>query len=591
MSSPSLVPNDSVHDLVSFSILANGSDITPEVEVLAITVTHDLNRIPFARLVLRDGEASEEDFALSNERHFEPGAEIDIAVGYDANNQSIFKGIVIRHAVRVRAEGNSELTLECKDAAVRTTIGRKDHVFVDKKDSDALKQILQAYSGLSATVATTPEKHPELVQYHCSDWDFVLSRAEANGLLAVVYNGDLKIKAPATSGSAVGTLTYGVDLLEFEAEMDARTQLKATKASSWNQAKQQVAEKTGQEPSVNNQGNLTGKKLSDVIGLKAYELRHGGKVSDQELTAWADAQLLKSRLAKIQGRLHCFGSAAVKPDTLIELQGLGNRFNGLAYVSGVRHEIRDNNWLMWVQIGLAPDWLADRRDVMALPAGGLLPGINGLQIGKVTKIADDPDGEHRVQVKLPLIDPNGEGLWARVATLDAGKQRGTFFRPELDDEVVVGFLNDDPRDPIILGMLHSSKLAAPLTAEAANPEKGYFSREGLRLLFNDDKKSITVDTPGGHSLVMDDDAASIVIKDSNGNEVTLDSAGITLKSGKDITLDATGKLTLKAAQDLSAEGLNVSLAAQAQFKAEGSAGAEVSTSAIAVLKGSLVQIN
>lgn len=591
MSSLGLVPNDSVYNLVSFTVLANGQDLTTEVEVFSITVTHDLNRIPFARLVLRDGDPSQEDFVLSNERHFEPGSEIEVAVGYDANNESIFKGIVVRHAVRVRANGDSELTIECKDVAVKTTVGRKDRVFLESKDSDALSKILRDYAGINASVAATPEKHPELVQYHCSDWDFVLSRAEANGLLAVVYNGDFKIKAPTTSGSPAFTLTYGLDLLEFEAEMDVRTQLKATKASSWSYADQKVTEKTGKEPSVNNQGDLTGKKLSDVVGLKEYELRHGGKVSEQELKAWADAQLLKSRLAKIQGRLRCQGTAQAKPDTLIELQGLGNRFNGLAYVSGVRHEIRDNNWLMWVQIGLAPDWLADRRDVMALPAAGLLPGINGLQIGKVAKIADDPDGEHRVQVKLPLIDPNGEGLWARVATLDAGNQRGTFFRPEVDDEVVVGFLNDDPRDPIVLGMLHSSKLSAPLTADAANPEKGYFSREGLRLLFNDEKKSITVDTPGGHSLVMDDDAGSIVVKDSNGNELTLDSAGITLKSGKDITLDATGKIVLKAAQDLTAEGLNVSLAANAQFKAEGSAGAEVSTSAIAVLKGSLVQIN
>jgi len=55
-----------------------------------------------------------------------------------------------------------------------------------------------------------------------------------------------------------------------------------------------------------------------------------------------------------------------------------------------------------------------------------------------------------------MISTSDDGIWARISTLDAGKQRGTFFRPEIGDEVIVGFLNDDPRYPVVLGMVNSS---------------------------------------------------------------------------------------------------------------------------------------
>ena len=76
----------------------------------------------------------------------------------------------------------------------------------------------------------------------------------------------------------------------------------------------------------------------------------------------------------------------------------------------------------------------------------------------------DPDKEDRVQIQLPTVDAN-EGIWARVSSMDAGKGRGSFFRPEIHDEVVVGFLNGDPRHAIILGMLNSSANPAPFESK------------------------------------------------------------------------------------------------------------------------------
>jgi Rhs element Vgr protein len=582
--------SEPIADVATYKLLANGKDITYEYTVLSLMVNRSVNRVPTARVVLQDGSADEETFAASEGPDLVPGVTLDIAMGYDSHDQSIFQGVIIKQSLKVAANGDSTLVLECKEAAA-LTIGRHNRYFTASKDSEAIETILGNYGELSPEVTSTPVSHPEIVQYYATDWDFILSRAEMNSQIVLVTDGKVKVKPPAISGSPLGTVTYGVDLLELEAEMDARSQYKAVKAKAWSYTDQVLVEAEGVEPTISAQGNLSGATLADVMGLEEWELRHSGQVLEPELQVWANAQLLKSRLAKIQARVKLMGTSKAQPDTLIELKGVGQRFNGLAYVSGVRHDMVGGTWHTHLQLGLPLQWFYQEADLMEKPAAGLLPGVNGLQIGVVVQLQDDPNGEDRILVKAPVIDPDAEGIWARVATLDAGNKRGSFFRPEIDDEVVLGFLNDDPRDPIVLGMLNSSAKPAPLTASDDNHQKGFFTRSELKVTFDDDQKIITLETPGGNKITISDADKGITLADQNNNTLTLNDSGITLKSPKDITLEATGKLTLKATQDASLEGLNVNAKANAQFKAEGSAGAEVSTGAIAILKGSLVQIN
>lgn len=585
------IPKNSTYDVATFKLLSGGKDISNDYTVLSLNVNRIVNRIPTARVVLRDGSAAAETFSASEGADLIPGQEIEIAVGYDGNDKTIFKGLIVKHTLKVGPNGDSMLLLDCKDLATKLTVGRHSSYFSEITDSDVIEEIISSYRGLSAEVKSTQVSHAEIVQYYATDWDFILSRAEMNGKVVLVEDGKIVVKEPTTSGSPLITLTYGANLLEFEAEMDARFQYQAVKASSWSYTEQNLIEAEGTEPSVNSQGNLSGQDLAAVIGLSEWELRHGGLVEELELQAWADAQLLKSRLAKIQGRVKTKGYPDAQPDTLIEIKGVGSRFNGLAYVAGIRHELSGGSWRTHLQLGLSPQWFYKEADIVEQPASGLLPGVNGLQIGVVEQLADDPKGEDRILVKAPTIDPKAEGSWARIATLDAGENRGSFFRPEIGDEVLLGFLNDDPRDPIVLGMFNSSAKPAPLSASNDNHQKGFFTRSQMKVIFDDDKKAIAIETPGGNKITISDEDKGITLKDQNDNTLTMNNSGISLTSPKDITVEAKGKLNLKASQDISLEGLNVNVKAKAQFKAEGSAGAEVSTGAIAVLKGSLVQIN
>jgi uncharacterized protein involved in type VI secretion and phage assembly len=252
-------------------------------------------------------------------------------------------------------------------------------------------------------------------------------------------------------------------------------------------------------------------------------------------------------------------------------------------VSGVRHTFAGGSWTTDAAFGLRPETHARTYPVSAVPAGGLVPTVPGLQIGVVTALADDPDGEDRIRVRLPLVSTSDEGVWARLATLDAGTTRGMFFRPEIDDEVVVGFLDGDPGAPVVLGQVHSSAKPAPEPPTDDNHVKGYVSRSAMKLLFDDDAKSVVLETPAGNRLTLSEDAKSVSLADQNGNAVTLDDGGITLTSAKDLTLTAAG--------DVKVEGANVSLSATSALKAASQANAELSAGGVLTVKGSTVRIN
>lgn len=584
----STIPTPATPDVCTAAILIDGSEISGEFHLLSLVVMRELNRIPTATIHLQDGEASQATFAASNTDFFIPGKQIEIQLGYRSQNDSVFKGMIVKHSIKLRKQG-SRLIIECRDVAVKMTSGVKSRYFTEQKDSDVMEALIDAHALQHEVEATLPDLNG-LVQYEATDWDFLLCRAEANGQVVLVEDGTIKIARPATGEEPVVAVQFGTTLLELDAEIDARWQSPGITARSWTATDQEVIEAEASEPSTTANGNLSPTDLAAVIDGEPHEIRHGGNLGQPELQAWADARLLKERLAKIRGRAKFQGFAGILPGHLIDVAGIGERFSGRAYVSGVRHTLASGNWETDVQLGLNPELFAETYDLRPLPAAGLLPAVSGLQIGVVTALEGDPDGEDRIQIALPLVGLAEDGLWARMATLDAGENRGTFFRPEINDEVVVGFLNDDPRDPIVLGMCHSSAKPAPEPAQDVNHRKGYVSREQLQAIFDDEKKAIILETPAGNQITLSEEAEGIVLEDQNGNKITMDGSGIVVESSQ--------ALTLKAATDIKLEGANVEIAAQSAFKAAGAASAEVSGasttlkgSATTVVQGGIVQIN
>ena len=569
-------------DLVTHKILVDGEELSKSFQVMNMVIEKEINRIPTARIVLLDGDAASQEFKLSNEELFIPGKEVEIKAGYHSDEETIFKGLVIKHNLKIRSS-QSYLIVECKDKAVKLTIGRKNKYFYESTDSDIIEEIIGSY-GLEKEVESTNVTHRELVQYNVSDWDFCVTRAQANGKVLIVNDGKITVKKPDFEQEAVETVSFGATLLEFDAEMDARNQFQKVSSYSWNAAGQEVLEIEANDPAVNLNGNISAGDLASVINLENLQLKNGGATPDVELQEWADAKILFNQLAKTRGRIKFQGIPEVKPDTIIQLEGVGDRFNGRVYISAVRHQVAEGNWTTDAEFGTNPKWFTETFDINDQPAAGLMAAVNGLQVGIVTQLENDPDGEDRILVRLPIVDNSVDGIWARVATLDAGENRGSFFRPEIEDEVIVGFINGNPNDAIVLGMMNSSAKPAPIAATDDNHEKGFVTRSKMKFIFNDDEVSMTLETPNGNKMVISDADGGIKLEDENGNFIQMDSNGITIESASEINYKASNDMKMESST-------NLELKAGAQFKAEGSAGAEVSTSANAVIKGSIVQIN
>ncbi|MEL7159553.1 MAG: type VI secretion system tip protein VgrG, partial [Bacteroidota bacterium] len=442
MNNAQTLPDDSIAGVITFDLLSDGTAIDPTFEVLSIQVNKTVNRIPFARINVRDGEAETATFAGSESDVFAPGKELEIKIGHDSDNETLFKGKIVKQRIKVSGAGQSYLQVECRDAAFALALGRKNRYFTDVTDADALSEIIGDY-GLENDVPATAVTHRELVQYHTSDWDYLLTRAEANGRLVLTDNGKITVAKPEVAGSPVLQLSYGGNLLSLDAEMDARYQWKSVTAQAWNPAEQSLAEATAERVDFTENGNLSGTKLSEVANLDTYALRHAGLLAEEELQSWSEAALLKSRLAKIRGSVRFNTPKVVKPGDTLELQGMGARFNGLVYVTGLNYELTDGDCFVDAQFGLSPQWFYEEFVVDAPPAGGVNPAVSGLQIATVKQLEGDPDGEDRILVVLPLLDVGGDGTWARLASLDAGENRGWVVRPEIGDEVIVGFLNDE----------------------------------------------------------------------------------------------------------------------------------------------------
>jgi uncharacterized protein involved in type VI secretion and phage assembly len=158
----------------------------------------------------------------------------------------------------------------------------------------------------------------------------------------------------------------------------------------------------------------------------------------------------------------------------------------------------------------------------------------------------DPDGQGRVKVKLPWAADSGGSAyeaWARHATMMAGNNRGTWFIPDVNDEVLVAFEGGDPARPCVVGSLWNGSDSPPESMDGSgnNYKKVIRSRNGVKLTLDDQdgQENFIVETPGGQKVTLHDGPGSVEIKDSNGNSIKLEAAGITVTASAKVTVNAS----------------------------------------------------
>jgi uncharacterized protein involved in type VI secretion and phage assembly len=174
----------------------------------------------------------------------------------------------------------------------------------------------------------------------------------------------------------------------------------------------------------------------------------------------------------------------------------------------------------------------------------------GVYAGLVADIKD-PDNHGRVKVTLPTAPDGVAGYeaWARLATLMAGHNRGSWFIPDVNDEVLVAFEAGDPRRPYVLGALWSRRNPPLESMDGAgsNYKKVLRSRNGVKVTLDDQdgQEKLLLETPGGQKISLKDGAGSIIIEDSNGNSLTMASSGVTINASAKVTI-AAGSIAISA---------------------------------------------
>ena len=262
--------------------------------------------------------------------------------------------------------------------------------------------------------------------------------------------------------------------------------------------------------------------------------------------------------------------------------------------------------------------------------GSMLHSQNtvGVMHAIVTNNVND-GSDYRVKVRFPTL-PNGgadgeESTWCRIVSFLAGPDRGAFWLPEVDDEVLVAFINGDFSEPVIIGAMwngkdkptYSTKDASGVVTDASfqgkheakkNDLRFIRSRVGHQLVFNDNASEprVALHTKQKHRIVLDDknnEPTQIEIYDGKEeNYILIDTKNkkitIETKSG-DMLLKAKGtfrveadKIEMKSSKDTKLEvGQNYEMKASSNMTIKASGTGDVESSGAMTIKGQQVNIN
>ncbi len=564
----------------------SGNKIADDCEVVSLETVSVANKIPYVTLVLG---INNNHFATSGLAMLQLGNSLLIKLQDDWE----FKGLVTSHNIRSAVGGGSLLVVEVKDECCKLDTSRGSAVYLEQSTEQVIKTILSR-NAVGIGEIDNQEGKGSLVQCQCSDWDFLLMRADVNELIVMVDNGKLSAKKVDLSSGTKHDFNYGSsDHLAFEMNANIGKQFGGITAQYWDQQTQKVPAAQAAEPMVLSQGAQL--DFSQITAKTNHQTAHlSAMVAGTTLQskAWANSAMQKDRLAMFRGTLTLPGNTKIKLGDLINIQGVGELFNGTTLITGVRHKVTLNDWQTIVQFGLSSKWYAEQYpDINALPAAGLVPAINGLQVGIVESFMEDDEGKQRLPVRIPALQSNNEApeneqgliVWARLCAINAGKEKGLFFQPSEGDEVIVGFINNDPASAIILGGAYSQE---------NQPEQGYGTGENdkrqgivtqgkLQLAFEDDSQVISLLIPPSkegepnseinlskdgirlkdafeNDLTLDSNGISL--KDKHGNEIKMSKAGIELISSTDLLFKAAGEFNAKSKKNAKLAGSSVDLA-------------------------------
>jgi uncharacterized protein involved in type VI secretion and phage assembly len=198
----------------------------------------------------------------------------------------------------------------------------------------------------------------------------------------------------------------------------------------------------------------------------------------------------------------------------------------------------------------------DRNTIESILHERVPSGLGGYWYGVFPALVSDikdPDGQGRVKITLPWSPDTDSGryeAWARLATMMGGNNRGSWFIPDINDEVLVLFEGGNPRRPYVVGGLWNGRDSPPESMDGAgnNYKKILRSRNGVKVTLDDQdgQEQFIVETPGGQKMTLHDGPGTVTVEDSNGNSIKMEASGITINASAKVTINAGATVDVSA---------------------------------------------
>jgi uncharacterized protein involved in type VI secretion and phage assembly len=548
----------------------DGTDASEEMvhNLVYIEVDDSLNLADMFTVKIRDPElrwADSDTFAV--------GKSVEISTRGDNGRVKLISGDITSVESRFATGAGATLVVRGYDQSHRLNRGKQTKTFVQMTDSDIATRVARE-AGLKVEAEPTREVYEYVLQDNQTNLEFLQGRARRIGYRVLVEEGTLYFKPAPEEAPQVPVLEWGVNLNSIETRLTTSQQIKEVVVRSWSpNGKREIvgrATRTQEIPEVG-ETQQGGELAERAFGSAGTEV-----VVNQPVSTQAEADALAQSICDdiggdfIQAEGICGGNPNVQAGAMIELKGLSTRFSGRYRVTHATHRYDTN--------GYSTNFTISGRHANTLGeilTGGRNSRGHSVVVGIVTN-NQDPEEQGRVKVRFPWLADQVESQWARVASPMAGNERGMFFLPEVNDEVVVAFEQGDMNHPYVLGALWNGVDKPPETnSDGKNNIRKITSRSGHEIIFGDDsttrKEKVEIHTKAGHRILLDDSAGQekIEIKDRTGNNfIKMDSvqnsidisSAMKLKiKAQTVEIEAGAMMTVKSGATLTIQGALVKI--------------------------------
>ncbi|MEO8539203.1 MAG: VgrG-related protein [bacterium] len=526
------------------------------------------------------------------------GKEIEIStIGNGEVGEStlnvIFKGVISAHEPRFdSASLYFPMVVRAYDRLHLLHRGSITEAFTSVTDSDVAKKVIQA-AGLSADVTATTVTNDHMMRGDLSSHELLQLLARRNGFVTYTDGSTVHWKRADQLNFPTVAVEFGKELLEFRPVVSTTGQVNEVQVSGWDRKQKRSVTGTAATPdwALSAPANVPRGPAAAQSQFSSAKL-HISEPIQQQAAADTLAHSTFNRMAASdltgEGVMH--GNSKVMPGGKLTISKVGARFGGTYLVTRVRHvwgfgeAHLTNFWLGGMTSGTIGTLLSD--DIRRPMSQSAIAAT--VQIAVVTNNTD-PDGLGRVKLKYPALSESVESFWAPVVSAGAGNDRGFFVLPEVNDEVLVSFVNGDLNQPYVLGGLWNGKDKTPTAQSAAASSSGVEIREfktrvGHVLRFTDkqgSEKIELIDKTGKNSLVIE----------SAAGKFTINCEGpMTIKAGADVKIEATGNVDVKANAEVKVSGATVNVEATGKLGLKAPM-IEIAGSGMVKISGGMVQLN